>query len=135
MARGILRAAAEGCAVINLSLALAPGPGAEVLAEACAEALAAGCTLVAAGRPGQPGLWPAALPGVLGAVAEDGLAAGQVSHRPGEPYPYAASGRPRDLAGLPPGANLWGHSFACARVAAWAALGRPAAALAPGPTP
>jgi hypothetical protein len=34
-------------------------------------------------------------------------------------FPYAASGSPRDLDGLPTSANLWGNSFACARVTAY----------------
>ncbi|GAB4265731.1 MAG: hypothetical protein Kow0092_18270 [Deferrisomatales bacterium] len=118
VARGVLRAAAAGCAVINLSLAVAPGPGAEVLAAACAAALEAGCVLVAAGRPDRPGWLPASLPGVVGVVADDRLGPGELAVREGEPYPVRAAGCPRELRGLPAGANLWGHSFACARVAA-----------------
>lgn len=118
VARGILRAAAEGCTVINLSLAMPPGPGDDLLGEACRAARDAGCVLVAAGEAGRPGLWPASLPEVVGVVADDALGPGEVRFREGLAYPWAAPGRPRDLEGLPPGANLWGNSFACARVAA-----------------
>lgn len=118
VARGILRAAAEGCRVINLSLAMASEGDDHVLADACRAAREAGAILVAAGDPERPGLRPAALPGVFGVVADDALRPGEVAVRPNRPYRFAARGSPRDLAGLPPGANLWGHSFACARVAA-----------------
>ena len=117
VARGILRAAAEGCRVINLSLSVSGGPGTPALADACAAAREAGCLLVAAGLPGVRGLLPASLPGVVGVEADDSLPLGEVAVHPGRPYPYAAPGRPRDLGGLPPAANLWGASFACARVA------------------
>lgn len=131
VARGILRAAAEGCRVINLSLSMEPGADSDALAEACGAAREAGCVLVAAGIPGIPGILPASLPGVVGVVPDDGLPAGRVALRRGEPYPYAAPGRPRDLRGLPPGANLWGASFACARVAAYLG-GRLGGATPPG---
>ncbi len=121
VARGILRAAAEGCQVVNLSLSVGAGPGTEALAGACAAAQEAGCLLVAAGLPGVRGLLPASLPGVFGVVADDSLPPGEVALRPGHMYPYAAPGRPRDLEGLPPAANLWGASFACARVAVYLA--------------
>jgi len=118
VARGILRAAAEGCQVVNLSLAVPPGPGSLALAEACAAAAEAGCTLVAAGRPEAPGLLPAALPGVLRVLADDGLGPGEV-RAPGDgSFTWRAAGRPRDLRGLPTEANLWGPSFACAWVSA-----------------
>ncbi|WP_169709631.1 S8 family peptidase [Deferrisoma camini] len=120
VARGMLRAAAEGCAVINLSLAVPPGPGSALIAEACGLVRRAGCRVVAAGDAGGRVVLPAALPGVLGVVADDALADGEVGVG-GGPYPFRAPGRPRDLAGLPRGANLLGGSFACARVAARAA--------------
>jgi subtilisin family serine protease len=117
VARGILRAAAEGCHVVNLSLSVGGGPGTQALAGACAAAREAGCVLVAAGLPGVLGLLPASLPGVFGVVADDSLPLDEVALHRGHPYPYAAPGRPRNLEGLPPAANLWGASFACARVA------------------
>lgn len=116
VARALLRAAAEGCGIVNLSLGAFPGPGAEVLERACRTVLEAGVMLVAAGRTGNPGLLPAALPGVVGVTCSDTLAPGEVAYMPNDPYPYRASGRPRDLEGLPPESNLWGNSFACARV-------------------
>lgn len=116
VARALLRAAAAGCQLINLSLGMPPGPGAEVLAQACRAVLDAGCLLVAAGHPQRSGLLPAALPGVIGVVAADQLQPGEMTIHPEHPYTHAASGWPRELAGLPPGANLWGNSFACARV-------------------
>lgn len=119
VARGILSAAAAGAEFINLSLALASGAaGEEVLRDACRAALDAGCRLVASGRPGEPGLLPASVDGVLGVLADDSLPPGEVRFLPDSLYPYRARGLPRDLDGLPPGANLWGHSFACARVTA-----------------
>lgn len=126
-ARGVLRAAASGAEIINLSFALRPGSRSDALLDcACRAAMDAGCVLVASGRPGEPGLLPASLPGVKGVLADDSLAPGVVEFREGEIYPYRASGSPRDLAGLPRDANLWGHSFACARVTAFLA-GRAAA--------
>lgn len=116
VARGLLRAAAAGCRLINLSLGMPPGPGAEVLAQACRTVQDAGCRLVAAGHPQRPGLLPASLPGVIGVVAADHLPPGEITIHPQRPYTHEASGWPRDLVGLPPGANLWGNSFACARV-------------------
>lgn len=116
VARGLLRAAAAGCRLINLSLGMPPGPGAEVLAQACRTVQDAGCRLVAAGHPQRPGLLPASLPGVIGVVAADHLAPGEITIHPQRPYTHEASGWPRNLVGLPPGANLWGNSFACARV-------------------
>jgi subtilisin family serine protease len=121
VARAILRAAAEGCAILNLSLGMAAGPGSGVLVDACAAARDSGCTLVAAGRPGCPGLLPASLPEVIGVIADDRLPAGKIEVVPGRMYPYSACGRPRILDGLPPSANLWGNSFACARVTAYIA--------------
>ena len=121
VARGILRAAAEGCRVINLSLSVGGGPGTDALAGACEAAREAGSLLVAAGLPGVQGLLPASLPGVFGVVADDSLPLHEVAVHPGHPYPYAAPGRPRNLEGLPPAANLWGASFACARVAVYLA--------------
>jgi subtilisin family serine protease len=116
VARALLRGAAEGCGIINLSLGMPPGPGGEVLAEACRAVQEAGSILVAAGHPGKAGLLPASLPGVTGVVAADHLKPGEIILNPGQPYSHEASGWPRDLEGLPPGANLWGNSFACARV-------------------
>ncbi len=116
VARALLRAAAEGCRIINLSLGMVPGPGARLLEEACQLVQEAGCVLVAAGHPERPGLLPASLPGVAGVVADDRLRPGEIGLDPQQGYGYAATGCPRDLDGLPPAANLWGNSFACARV-------------------
>lgn len=122
VARAVLRAAAAGCGILNMSLGMLPGPGGDILAEACAAALDAGCVIVAAGDPCRPGLLPAALPGVMGVVADDRLAPGVVEMDHGRSYPYSACGYPRALAGLPSGVNLWGNSFACARVTVDTAL-------------
>ena len=113
VARGILRAAAAGCAYVNLSLSVPPGPGDEVLAKACRSAVDAGCVLVASARPDRVGWLPAALPGVYAVTADDTLECGEI-HECG-PLRLAAPGRPRDLALVPRGANFVGHSFACAR--------------------
>lgn len=114
MERAILRAAAAGCDAINLSLSVERGPASELVAAACEAALEAGCLLVAS--DGATRSLPAALPGVVSAVADDRLAFGEV--REVGPRRFAAPGRPRDLRGLPREANLWGSSFACARVTA-----------------
>ena len=116
VARGVLRAAAAGCSVINLSLSVDPSTGSPALAEACAAALQAGCLLVASAEPARPGALPAALRGIVTAVVDDALPFGTV--RELAPDRFAAPGRPRDLRGLARRANLWGPSFACARVAA-----------------
>ena len=121
VARGILRAASEGCAIINLSLALPPGVGAELIAEACVAARQAGVVLVAAGHPQQPGLLPASLPGVYGVIADDALEDDRIELQGDGPYPCRARGLPRQLKGIPPGTNLCGHSLACARVTAYMA--------------
>lgn len=115
VARGILRAAAEGCAVLNLSLSVADGPGCDLVAAACEAAVDAGCLLVAAGDANARPALPTSLPGVVSAVVDDGLAFGEV--REIDSRHFAAPGRPRDLRDLPRTANLWGPSFACARVA------------------
>lgn len=111
VARGILRAAAASCGYINLSLGVPPGPGTDVLAAACAEALRAGSTIVAADAPGL-GWLPATLPGVWRVVSDDTLAEQEIrvlgSRR------LAACGRPRALAGFVHD-NYAGASFACAR--------------------
>jgi subtilisin family serine protease len=112
VARGILHAAAAGCEFINLSLAVLPGPGTQALADACAAALRAGCTIVAAEAPPGSGALPAALPGVHRVIADDRLDPTRVRQR--GPRQLAASGRARDLAGLAH-ANFAGASFACAR--------------------
>lgn len=124
VARALLRAAAAGCEIINLSLGMPPVPGAETLAGACRDVQEAGCLLVAAGHRQRPGLLPAALPGVIGVMAADHLQPGDMVVKSGQPFTYEASGWPRDLAGLPPGGNLWGNSFACARVTLHFALQR-----------
>ncbi len=116
VARALLRAAAEGCRVINLSLGMPPGPGGEVLREACRAVQDAGSVLVAAGHARKPELLPASLPGVIGVVSAEHLKPGEIDVRPNHSYSHQASGWPRDLKGLPPDTNLWGNSFACARV-------------------
>lgn len=113
VARGILRAAAEQCRFLNVSVAVPPGPGQDMVAAACAAAVAAGCVLVASARPDQPGWLPASLPGVYAVTADDALAFGEVHAR--GPMQLAAPGRPRDLGFVPRKSNLCGHSFACAR--------------------
>lgn len=113
VARGILRAASAQCEFVNLSLSVAPGPGDAVLAAACAIVLEAGCVLVASAQPDRPSWLPASLPGVYAVTADDTLEFGEV--RDDGPLRLAAPGRPRDLGFVSREANLWGHSFACAR--------------------
>lgn len=113
VARGVLRAAAQGCVYLNVSLAVPPGAGAPVLAAACAAAIEAGCVLVAPARADRPGWLPAALPGVWAVSGDDSLALGEVVAR--GPGRLAAPERPRDLDAAPAQGNLRGPSFACAR--------------------
>jgi subtilisin family serine protease len=115
VARAILRAAAEGCTVLNLSLSVGNGPGCDLVAAACDAAVEAGCLLVAAADATARPALPASLPRVVSAVVDDSLAFGEV--REIGPRRFAAPGRPRDLRDLPRTANFWGPSFACARVA------------------
>lgn len=124
VARAILRAAAEGCDVINLSLAVPSGSGAELIADACVSARETGAALVAAGHPDHPDLLPASLPGVYGVVSDDELEDDEIEMQGVGPYPCRARGIARNLGHLPPEANLSGHSLACARVAAYVALAR-----------
>jgi hypothetical protein len=121
VARGILRAAAEGCNFINLSLALPPGSGAELIAEACAAVRDAGTVLVAAGHPELLDLLPASLPGVYGVICDDELNDDEIEMQGAGPYPCRARGIPRKLDNIPSRANLRGHSLACARVTAYLA--------------
>jgi subtilisin family serine protease len=121
VARGILRAAEAGCDVINLSLALPSATGAELVTEACLLAQEAGAVLVAAGHPERPGLLPASLPGVYGVISDDQLEDDEIEMQGAAPYPCRARGIPRKLDNIPPNVNLWGHSLACARVAAYLA--------------
>ena len=129
VARGIVRAAANGCALVNVSIAIPPGPGDDVVAAACAAVIDAGTIVVASAPPDRPGALPAALPGVCTASADESLAHGEV-RRLG-PLAFAASGTPRDLADVPRDRNLSGHSFACAHVLAHLARERCCGALAP----
>ncbi len=124
VARGILRAAIAGCDVINLSLSLPSTSGDELIADACVRAREAGAVLVAAGHPERPGLLPASLPGVYGVISDDELEDDEIEMQGAGPYPCRARGIPRNLDNIPPKANLWGHSLACARVTAYVAQAR-----------
>jgi hypothetical protein len=121
VARGILRAAAEGCDVINLSLALPPASGAELIADACRAARETGAVLVAAGHPRQLDLLPASLTGVYGVISDDSLAEGDLNLQAEGPYRCRANGLPRPLGNIPMPQNLSGHSLACARITAYLA--------------
>ena len=68
-----------------------------------------------------PLMLPASLPGVYGVISDDELEDDEIEMQGGGPYPCRARGMPRNLDDLPPKANLWGHSLACARVAAYLA--------------
>jgi subtilisin family serine protease len=121
VARAILSACAAGCDFINLSLALPPGSGAELVRDACNLALGNGVVLVAAGDRQRADLLPASLPGVHGVIADDALGPGEVRMNGSEPYACRAHGKPRPLPGVPTAFNLTGHSLACARVTAYLA--------------
>ena len=121
VARAVLRAAAERCTILNLSLGMSPGPGSELLTTACREVMESGCTIVAAGHPDNAALLPASIPGVLGVLADDSVPPGTIRINKDHLYSHAASGSPRDLSGVQTSDNLWGNSFACARVTAYLA--------------
>ena len=95
VARGILRAAAQRCGFVNLSVSLPPGPGDDVLIAACAAVVEAGCVVVASARPDRPEWLPASLPGVYAVTADDTLALDDVEVR--GPWQLAAPGRPREF--------------------------------------
>ena len=118
VARAVLRAAAEGCSLLNLSLGMSPGPGSDILTKSCQQVIEAGCTIIAAGHPANAALLPASIPGVFGVIADDSVPVGEIRIDKDLRYAYAASGSPRDLDGLRTSDNLWGNSFACARVTA-----------------
>jgi subtilisin family serine protease len=120
VARGVLRAVAQRCRFVNLSLALPPGPGDGVLRESCEAAIDAGCVLVASTRRDRADWLPASLPGVYAVEADDSLPRGRV--RTIGAMRLCANGSPRDLPGFAREANLWGPSFACARALAHLAL-------------
>jgi subtilisin family serine protease len=113
VARGILRAAAESCTFINLSLAIPPGPGDALVRDACAAALAAQCVLVAAAPSEREDWLPASVPGVHAVAVDEALACGEV--RDCGSLRLAAPGRPRELRSTAPASNFAGDSFACAR--------------------
>ena len=123
VARGILRAAASGCDLINLSLALPPANGAKLIADACRAAQQAGAVLVAAGHPQKPDLLPASLPGVYGVTADDSLCDDEPNMQADGPYHCRARGVPRQLDNIQPRQNLSGNSIACARVTAFLGAG------------
>jgi subtilisin family serine protease len=129
LARGVLRAAAEGCDVINLSLALPPDFGVGIVTEACIAAQEAGSVLVAAGHPDKPGLLPASLPGVYGVISDDALEDDEIELHGATPYRCRARGIPRELDNIPASLNLKGHSLACARVTAYIAQTQCSASL------
>jgi subtilisin family serine protease len=125
VARGILRAAAARCDLVNVSLSVPPGPGSETLAAACAAVVDAGCVLVASARPDRLGWLPASVPGVYTVTADDTLEPGEVRDRGS--LRLLACGRPRDLEFVPTDTNFNGHSFACARALVYVARQRSAA--------
>lgn len=118
VARAVLRAAAEGCSHINLSLCTSFGPGSDQLVKACESALHAGCIIVAAGKSNCSGLLPASIPGVIGVIADDRLPPEEIVFDESQPYPYSANGSSLSLDKELPIGSLFGNSFACARVTA-----------------
>jgi subtilisin family serine protease len=122
VARGILRAAAARCELVNVSLSVPPGPASERLAAACAAAVGAGCVLVASARPDRPGWLPASVPGVYAVTADDTLEPGEIRERGSRRL--LACGMPRNLEFVPRDTNFYGHSFACARALIYVARQR-----------
>jgi len=109
LARAILRAGAERCDIINLSLALPPGVGGKLVSEACQAVRNAGSILVAAGHPDNQQLLPASLAGVYGVISDDALKEGETQMNGPPPYPCRARGLSRSLDNIPAESNLKGR--------------------------
>ncbi len=137
LARAIEVAAERGARVINLSLGTTNLEHRDLLAGACARAREAGATIVASGGllvrsargipdgpPPPPHHLPAALPDVIGVVADADLPRPRIEAMPGAatPYEVRAHAFPRALAGRPQPANFQGPSCAVPHVTAAVAL-------------
>jgi ABC-type multidrug transport system ATPase subunit len=107
----------ERIPVVNLSLGTVGGDHLPPLAEACAEAIAAGLVLIAAAPQAGPASYPAHFPAVI-AVGEDRALGDDELRFVGTPgCDFVTSGYARPQPGIPPERNFRGSSFAAARLA------------------
>ena len=110
-------AIAEGVDWINLSLGTTRPSRCEDLQKMIERASEAAIGIVAPAAIGELACYPGALPGCHGVLADDSLSREQPEQRPhGDGKVWFASGRPRDLPGLPRDANLSGVSLAAANL-------------------
>ncbi|AHE54781.1 hypothetical protein NX02_15500 [Sphingomonas sanxanigenens DSM 19645 = NX02] len=109
--------------IINLSLGSTNAAHRDAFAHAAARADDAGIVLVAAHAVDGVPCWPGALPSVLGVALdpECPIGACRAIAREGRTV-FAAAGVPRSIDGVPPRLNLYGVSFAVARMSGFAAL-------------
>lgn len=115
---GIRAAAAEGARVLNLSLGSGRSEAEAPLAEAIAEANAAGAICVAAAHPRGRPLFPADLSSVISVTTHRSCPLADLLRVPGPRPRFLAHGYPRPIEGRPPTDNLFGPSFAAVHVAA-----------------
>jgi hypothetical protein len=121
LVRAIEWAAAQGAALVNLSLGTTNERHRAALAEAVAHASAAGAIIVAAAPEPSAHWLPGALPGVV-AVEVDWDCPRDACRVSADGLRLRASGYPRPIPGVPPERNLKGVSFAVANVTGLLAL-------------
>jgi hypothetical protein len=110
-------AADQSARLVNLSVGTTNAMHASAFEQAVARARAAGCLVVSAAADHGVVLLPGCMPGVIGVVADDSCARGEVrAERDGERLVLRASPRPRPIDGVPDDRNLSGVSFAVANV-------------------
>jgi hypothetical protein len=104
--------------VIHLSLGTERKDCKEHLRRLCREAFNNNIIIVAAGRGPDDGIFPAALPEVVGVYWNRQCRRETIICHPGCNIEFGAYGRPRDLPGIPEDMNFSGHSFAAAQITA-----------------
>lgn len=112
-----------GANIVNLSLGSTNQGHREAFARAAERAANAGVLLVAAHAVDGVPCWPGALPSVLGVALDSECPIG--AYRVAEVEDglvFATAGFPRPIDGVPPERNLYGVSFAVARMSGFAAL-------------
>ena len=114
----------EGVDWINLSLGTTRPSRCDDLEKMLERASDAAIGVVAPAAIGELACYPGALPGCYGVLVDDSLPRAHPQQRPhGDGKMWFASGRPRDLPGLPRGANLSGVSLAAANLTGFLAAG------------
>ncbi|HIC22066.1 MAG: hypothetical protein COB10_04465 [Planctomycetota bacterium] len=114
----------EGVDWINLSLGTTRPSRCDDLEKMLERASEAGIGVVAPAAIGELACYPGALHSCYGVLVDDSLPRSHPQQRPhGDKKVWFASGRPRDLPGLPSGANLSGVSLAAANLTGFLAAG------------